>query len=126
MPNILAETLALIACTSLVLGCSAKEETNISIRPHGPEIPIVWNETLLLREIKLSLTNSFDKLTGIRLLSVSEDGTAKIRIASGKIMVGKPGEFFPCFQFGSTNLQLVSSFAISGKAVFRYRTSDVK
>jgi hypothetical protein len=100
------------AALVILAGCKSSSRSTVS----GPLISYEWSEGLMSREIHLSPKHPADSDTKIRLVSVSSDSTATIRLDSGQQLTTKPGEYFACEQFGLHGLQLVSASPETGAA----------
>ena len=111
-----------------VMGCSSNEGRNIENSNNlplsqGPTMNFSWSETLVAREIHLTTEKPIDAETKIQLVSVDNNLFTVIRLKSGELASGKPGDFFSCKQFGSSNLQLVAASPI-GVIEMRYMWSE--
>lgn len=85
-----------------------------------------FSEALHEKVIKLSLSHPHSSDPKFTLVSIDKDSLTTIRLASGGVLKTTPGQFFPCKEFGTAGLELVSVVSKSGKAVFRYRWCEVK
>ena len=78
------------------------------------------------RVLHLSQMHATDSTTKIRLVSVTSDSTATIRLHTGVQLSAKPGEYFACEQFGTYGLQLVSVSPETGTAELQQTWSERK
>jgi hypothetical protein len=89
-------------------------------------VSVSWSESLMSREIRLSAKQPVDSASKIRLVSIADDSTTTIRLSSGETYSGKPRDFFPCKQFGTSGLQLLSASPDAGTAVFQLNWSETR
>ncbi|MGH7992986.1 MAG: hypothetical protein ACREDQ_05685 [Limisphaerales bacterium] len=101
-------------------GCRSSSSSSAS----GPMISDTWSESLMSRQIHLSLKHPADSEGKIRLVSVASDSTTTVRLGSGEQFSAKPGEYVACDQFGSQGLQLVSASPKTGAAELRLTWSE--
>lgn len=72
-----------------------------------------WSESLMSREIHLSAKQPLDAGSKVQLVSIAGDSTTTIRLSSGELLTGKPGDDL------SPAIHLISASPKTGEAVFR-------
>ncbi|MEI7733021.1 MAG: hypothetical protein WCO56_25845 [Verrucomicrobiota bacterium] len=116
----------------LLVGCAGHRQ-DIALTPlplseplAPPQEPLAFtsSHTLMYHDVSLSLRTPRDPELKMCVVSIARDGTTTIQLDSGEKLAAKPGEFFPCRQFGTSGLQLVSASGDTGAAVFRRTTCE--
>jgi hypothetical protein len=116
---------------ALLAGCASHQEIAVTPLPSSEpqavaEEPLTFtsSHSLMYRDVSLSLRTPRDSKLQMRLVSIASDSTTTIRLDSGKELAAKPTEFYPCSQFGTSGLQLISASHDTGVAVFRRTTCE--
>ena len=127
------QSLSALVIVPLLAGCANHPDT-VALTPlPSPAIPEVecillpsFSETdaLMSRDVNLSLRAPRDVELPMRLIAIGVDETTTIRLDSGEEISAKPGESYPCRQFGKSGLELVSASPATGTAVFRRITCE--
>lgn len=111
--------LTYLVAVAFLVGCQSPPRS-------GPVVSVSWSEGLMSREIRLSAKQPMDSDSKIRLVSIADDSTTTIRLSSGETYSGKPQDYFPCKQFGTSGLQLLSTSRDAETAIFRLNWSETR
>jgi hypothetical protein len=112
-----------VAICTFVIACDrpSEQKRELDTRNLGGAIGFTHFE----QEFELSLTSATNAQCGIKLISVSDDGSTTIEeLRSGTLISAKPGEYYA--GFGRRGLQLLGGSKQSGSARFMRRGSIVE
>jgi hypothetical protein len=111
----------------VLAGCAGRRPVQVTpLPPRSQEaafssqpIPVLMPHSYTLVEQPLTLSVSRPLAQrgdcSVRLISIADDGTTRIRIVeTGTELAAHPGEFFDSAEFGSQGLQLVSASKKTG------------
>ena len=104
--------LALVVfAVGLALGCAT---SRVDVTPLPTPSPHHWAEL----RVRVGEANASD--AGFQLVSVAEDMTTTIRLDSGQLLSGRPGDYFAAPLAGASRPRLVSASHQNGEATFRW------